>query len=199
MAGRYDAVIMNALFDAYYYGVENGEVQGPLPLETIGAKVNSGDVPEWVMLSRTSGGPWAPLGLVRRLGEAAFAPPAKAIPEPMAKPGHAPAAAKPAKSPARAAGPVEMNQSVRQTQRKNPWSVGGFVEVLGVLFMMGAILSFISMVWLLFVKGDPRGAASAIAAAWLVGCGLWLLVVAEVLKRLLSISESVRLMAERKE
>lgn len=66
---------MNPLFDAYYYGEENTDVQGPSPLEAIAARVKSGDVPEWVMLSRIPSGPWVPLRLVQHLGAEAFAQP----------------------------------------------------------------------------------------------------------------------------
>jgi hypothetical protein len=79
---------MSAIFDAYFYGIENGEVMGPLPLENIRAKVANKEVPEWIVLSRNQTGPWATLSHVRLHGDAAFTPqpaPAPSKPKPQSK------------------------------------------------------------------------------------------------------------------
>lgn len=47
-----------------------------------------------------------------------------------------------------------------------PFSVGGYVEALGVLCLAAAVWNFGSMLWLVFANGDPRGVAMGLWAAW---------------------------------
>ena len=178
---------MNALFDAYYYGIENGEVQGPCPLNAITARVKSGDVPEWVMLSRTATGPWAPVRLVEQLGDEAFAPPKPKPAQKLADP-------RPARLPAT---PKPVAATVRQTgEKKQHGTVAGFYEVIGVLFIvMGA--AGLGGGITLAIKGNLLGWTMLGSAIVCFITALGLMATSEVLRRLLAIAESVRTMAEK--
>ena len=65
---------MSASSDRYFYGVENGEIMGPLALDAIAGRIERGEIPQWIVLSRTSGGPWSSFERVLNLGDQAFAP-----------------------------------------------------------------------------------------------------------------------------
>lgn len=174
------------LYDVYYYGIENQIVQDPIPLSAIAARVASGALPEWVILSRYATGPWAPLRLVQQLGDEAFAAPK---PKPVQKladpPARPPATPKPITAPVRQ--PVE---------KKQPGTVAGFYEILAlVCIVAGAINLGLGVVYA--VKGNLLAwpMIGSAVGAFLIALGLT--ATAEVLKRLLAISEAVRKTAEK--
>jgi hypothetical protein len=153
--------------DGWYYGVDGGDVHGPLPMETIRAAVSAGRLPEHAAVSRHANGPWAPLAVVSELGDEAFGAGGKK----------------------RAA--ISSAMKTADFQQK---SVTGLIEVVGfVIIAIGIGCMF--GVFVAFRYDSPHVFPWIVMAISNLVSGLMFLALAEVLKRLGEISAATRKMA----
>jgi hypothetical protein len=150
--------------DGWYYGVDGGDVHGPLPMETIRAAVSAGRLPENAAVSHHANGPWAPLAVVSALGDEAFG----------------------AGGRKRAA-----IASARKKAKSAPRTVAGLIEVIGfVIVTIG--LACIVGVFVAFQNDSPRVFPLIVLAISNLVSGLMFLAVAEVLRRLGEIAAASR-------
>lgn len=148
----------------WYYCIPGAEVHGPLPIETIRAAVTAGMLSELVHLGCGSSGPWAPIEMVEKLGDAAFAPGAK----------------------------LKLRKAKKAAQSASgDWSVAGYVRAGGVLMLAagGLCLAAAALAWIQGTSGPAMCAYCGLAA---IAAGLVLLAAAEVLRRLAEISEELK-------
>ena len=148
----------------WFYGVPGEDVHGPLPIDTIRAAVAAGRLSSSVKIGRSATGPWAPLEVVSKIGDEAFGAGGK-------KRAAIAASRKPAGSQKR--------------------SVSGFIEVMGYV-SIGAGLLCILGIFSAISSGDGGVFKFVVLAISNLVSGLMFLAVAEVLRHLGEISNSLR-------
>lgn len=162
---------MHTTPEGYFYGEPGGEIRGPLPIETIRTATAAGKLSTAAVIGHTSEGPWVPLAVFNKIGTAAFGPNAGKL-------------------------MADLRAKEVAMQNRPEKSVGGFIEVIGYIFVGLGVLCIIG-IFVAWGKSSPNVFTYAVGALSNLFSGLMFLAIAEVLKRLLEISTSNRKIAAR--